>query len=96
MQLSMQRRVCTVKWVGLFVDQKGLLTLFQFIDHKDEERKAAYLSRHKKNEGWTLQGIKSAGFWARWLLWNKPSLSASMADVNKRFSSLAVRQGTQA
>jgi hypothetical protein len=30
MQLSMQRRACPVKWVGLFVDQKGMLALFQF------------------------------------------------------------------
>jgi hypothetical protein len=30
MQLSMQRRACPLKWVGLFVDQKGMLALFQF------------------------------------------------------------------
>ena len=55
------------------------------------ERKAAYLSRHKKNEDWTLQGVESAGFWARWLLWNKPSIAQSIADINRRFSSLTVR-----
>jgi hypothetical protein len=32
MQLSMQRRACPVKWVGLFVDQKGMLALFQFVN----------------------------------------------------------------
>ena len=62
-----------------------------FTQHGDEKRKAAYLSRHKKNEDWTLQGAKSAGFWAHWLLWNKPSLSASITDVNKRFGSLHVQ-----
>ena len=32
MQLLMQRRGCPVKWVGLFVDQTGMLALFQFSD----------------------------------------------------------------
>ena len=32
MQMSLQRRICPVKWVGLFVDQKGMLALFQFND----------------------------------------------------------------
>ena len=57
----------------------------------NEERKAAYLRRHRKNEDWTLQGVESAGFWARWLLWNKPSLAESIADLNRRFTSLSVR-----
>ena len=57
----------------------------------DEERKAAYLARHKVREDWTLGGVKSAGFWARWLLWNKPSLAESIADLNRRFTSLSVR-----
>ena len=62
-----------------------------FIDHKDEECKSAYLRRHKAREDWTLEGVKSAGFWARWLLWNKPSLAESIADLNRRFTSLSVR-----
>ena len=44
-----------------------------------------YLERHKNNENWGKTGISSAGFWARWILWNKPSLSASIKDVEKRF-----------
>ena len=62
-----------------------------FTQHGDEKRKASYLARHKKNEDWTLQGVESAGFWARWLLWNKPSIAQSIADINRRFSSLNVR-----
>ena len=62
-----------------------------FTQHGDEKRKASYLARHKKNEDWTLQGVESAGFWARWLLWNKPSIAQSIADINRRFSSLTVR-----
>ena len=61
-----------------------------YTQHADDKRKAAYWARHRKNEDWTLQGVRSAGFWSRWLLWNKPAISASIADVNRRFSSLSV------
>ena len=61
-----------------------------FTTSKDEKRKASYLARHKTSEDWTIDGVDTAGFWARWLLWNKPSLSASIADINKRFKSLSV------
>jgi hypothetical protein len=57
-----------------------------FTKHKDEERKKLYLERHQKNEDWTKQGILTPGFWSRWLLWNKPSLSESIEDVEDRFN----------
>ena len=62
-----------------------------YTQHGDEKRKASYLARHEARETWALQGVGSAGFWARWLLWNKRSLTASINDVNKRFTSLSVQ-----
>ena len=62
-----------------------------FTQHGDETRKASYLARHKAREDWTLAGAQTAGFYARWLLWNKTSLAASIADLNRRFPSLSVR-----
>ena len=61
-----------------------------YTTHGDEKRKAAYLSRHEAKETWTLQGVESAGFWARWMLWNKRSLRASAADIQRRFTTLSV------
>ena len=61
-----------------------------YTQHGDEKRKAAYLSRHEARETWTLQGVESAGFWARWMLWNKRSLRASAADIQRRFTTLSV------
>ena len=61
-----------------------------FITSKDEKRKASYKARHKSTEDWTLSGVDTAGFWARWLLWNKPSITASISDINQRFKSLSV------
>ena len=62
-----------------------------YTTHKDEKRKASYLARHRTKEDWTLSGVDTAGFWARHLLWNEPSLTASVADINKRFKSLSVK-----
>ena len=61
-----------------------------FTTSNDQKRKASYLARHKANEEWTLAGVDTAGFWARWLLWNKPSITASIRDINQRFTSLNV------
>ena len=61
-----------------------------FTQHGDEERKASYLARHKTREDWTLEGAQTAGFYARWLLWNKPSVAANIAGLNRRFTSLHV------
>jgi len=55
-----------------------------FIDSKDEKKKAAYLSRHEKNEDWN--DPYSPGALSRWLLWNKTTLSASHADYMRRFA----------
>jgi hypothetical protein len=54
-----------------------------FTISKDTDRKLLYLNRHRKNENW--DDIYSAGFWARHLLWNKPTIQKSIADVVKKF-----------
>lgn len=75
------------KYVAIFED--GTRTHFgqagasDFTQHKDEKRKEAYLSRHRANENWN--DYKSAGSLARWILWNKPTLSASLQDYKRRF-----------
>jgi len=54
--------------------------------HKDEARKMKYINRHQKNENWTKSGIDTAGFWARWLLWNKPTIKQVMKILKNGFS----------
>ena len=53
--------------------------------HKDDDRKNNYLSRHGK-EDHSAKNIKSAAFMSAHLLWGKPTLQASVSDVNKRFN----------
>ena len=49
-----------------------------YVDHKDDKKKAAYLSRHKVNENWN--DPTSAGALSRYILWNKKTLAASTDD----------------
>lgn len=56
-----------------------------FTDHKDPKRKELYLSRHAKRENWAQHGMETAGFWARWLLWNKLTIEESKRDITRRF-----------
>ena len=51
--------------------------------HKDEARKTRYIARHSKREDWTNPLTK--GFWAKNILWNLPTIRASIADTKKRF-----------
>ena len=57
--------------------------------HKDDDRKHRYIKRHKNNENWN--NPKTAGFYAKNLLWNKNTLRKSIDDINKRFKNLTVK-----
>jgi hypothetical protein len=50
--------------------------------HKDYDRMLRYSKRHEKNEDW--DNILTAGFWAKWVLWNKPSFRDSIKDIESR------------
>ena len=64
----------------------GQASASDFTHHKNENRKNLYINRHKKNENWLKSGIDTAGFWSRWLLWNKPTIKESYTDIKRRFS----------
>ena len=53
-----------------------------YVDHKDAKTKANWEARHKVREDWT--DFDSAGALSKHVLWNKPTLRASIADLNKR------------
>ena len=61
----------------------GSAGMSDFTKNKDEERKQRYLDRHRKNENWASP--TTAGALSRWILWNKPTLRASIADFKRRF-----------
>lgn len=53
-----------------------------YTKHKDKDRKARYISRHS-NEDWS--DPTKAGTLSRYILWNKPTLKASISDYKSRF-----------
>jgi len=61
--------------------------------HKDIDRRERYWKRHagigpdylqSNRENWS--DPKTAGFWSRWLTWNKPTIDESIKDIEKRFN----------
>ena len=57
-----------------------------FTINKDIQLKRLYINRHKSNENWGKTGIKTAGFWSRWLLWNETTISKSIKSIEKKFN----------
>jgi len=55
-----------------------------FIDSKDEKKRLAYVARHRVNEN--FNDPLTAGSLSRYILWNKTTLSASIADFKRRFN----------
>jgi hypothetical protein len=81
------------KWRAIFNDNS--FTDFGAIGYDDfttfpeeirEERKKRYLTRHRKNENWN--DPKSAGALSRWILWNEPTIQASLRDYKRRFPNI--------
>ena len=63
----------------------GLDTGSTYIDHKDDDKKKAYIARHSKNnENWN--DYMSAGALSRYILWNMKTLQASIKDYKKKFN----------
>ena len=63
----------------------GQASASDFTHHRDEQRKQRYIDRHKSNETWSKSGIDTAGFWSRWLLWNKPTIKESYENIKIKF-----------
>lgn len=62
----------------------GAAGMSDYTIHKDPERKQRYISRHKKNENWTKSGINTAGWFARWLLWEEPNIRDAYKKIKDK------------
>ena len=67
-----------------YVRKFGAQGMSDFTIHKDRERRERYISRHKKDLR-TGDPMKP-GYLSMYILWNKPSLKASLADYKRRLS----------
>ena len=82
------------KYYVEFENSNGKLTRIYFgaagfpdfiLSGGDEEKKKRYIARHQAREDWSSP-YAGAGFWARWILWNKPTLQSSINDTKERFN----------
>lgn len=80
------------KWRATFEDESGHQKHTDFGDssmqdytqHKNPLRKASYLARHRRDLD--TKDPTRAGFLSYYILWNKPTLQASISDYKKRFN----------
>ena len=74
------------KWTATFPDGKkvsfGAHGYEDYTIHHDRERMLRYLARHKKNENWS--NPRTAGFWARHLLWSKPTMAEAIKETERQ------------
>ena len=61
-----------------------------FTQHKDEQRKKNYISRHS-NEDHSVSNALSPAFLARHVLWSEKSVPESVRKLNKKYSSVQFR-----
>jgi hypothetical protein len=60
-----------------------------FLQHKNSTRRDAYVARHKGIEDWSKSGLKTKGFWARWVLWsddNNNTLRKAIKHIEDKFN----------
>jgi hypothetical protein len=62
----------------------GAYGMSDYTIHHDDERKERYLKRHEKSESWNKPD--TPGALSRWILWNKKTFGASLADYKRRFN----------
>ena len=75
------------KYIAVFSDGKktkfGAEGYSDYTLHKDKERRERYRVRHRKDL--ETNNPQAPGYLSYYILWNKPTLSASIQDYNKRF-----------
>tara|TARA_A100001015_G_scaffold224149_1_gene252684 strand:+ start:1939 stop:3630 length:1692 start_codon:yes stop_codon:yes gene_type:complete len=67
-----------------YIRKFGAAGMSDFTIHKDSERRERYISRHKKDLR-TGDPMKP-GYLSMYILWNKPSVKASLKDYKRRLS----------
>ena len=61
-----------------------------FTMHKDPNRRRLYDIRHQKKEDWT--DMSKSGFWAKWILWSKPTLAEAIRYTERKFKVRIIRK----
>jgi len=70
----------------------GAFGYSDYTKHRDFDRMVRYTKRHAPREDWTQNGIHTAGFWSRWILWSKPSMQEAIAHTSRKFQLQILRR----
>jgi hypothetical protein len=62
----------------------GAAGMDDYTKTRDEDQKRRYIARHQARESFT--DPSTAGFWAKNILWNKPTIAESLRDTKARFN----------
>ena len=62
----------------------GAKGMDDFTKTRDESQKKRYLARHRARESWT--DPETPGFWAKHILWNKPTIAESLRSTKVAFN----------
>ena len=62
----------------------GAAGMSDFTLSGSEDSKRRYIARHKVRENW--EDPTTSGFWAKHILWNKPTLAESLRSTKTRFN----------
>ena len=88
--ITLQRSTRRNKKLMVTIDNKkihfGQFLAKDYTMHNNLKLKKAYLARHRKREDWNRTGIKTAGFWSRWILWNRKTIEGSIKDIERMFN----------
>lgn len=68
--------------------QKGYRDYTTMPEDKADNAKTLYISRHQRRERW--DDPLTSGYWARWVLWNKRDLTASLKDAINKMNALNI------
>ena len=62
----------------------GDSSMSDYTQHRDLKRLKNYTARHSAREN--FRDPTTAGFWAKNILWNKPTIAESLRDTKARFN----------
>jgi len=66
----------------------GDINYEDYTTHHDDIRKERYINRHEKHENYNKDGIKTAGFLSRYILWNKKTIEESIKFLNNKYKNI--------
>ena len=98
MEIVIKKSTNSNKKFDAIIDGKKKISFGQagasdYTKHKDDDRKDRYIDRHRKNENWGKDGVDTAGWLSRYILWEKPTLKGAIDNANKKYKDVRFKMG---